>query len=249
MSITPENQEINASVSMAMPLKTETIPSQMETIPLKKEIILPVEPLETETALPAGYMMDRKERLIPVSNVDEYDKLIDELVLSLVADSKTYREQLMAFKKKTLDDCDTFMALLAEKYDRKPGGNKGNVTFSSFDGSKKVMLQIHDSILFGPELMIAKGIIDELLSEWTEGANHNLQALITDAFQVDKAGNISTSRILSLRRIKIGDQRWLNAMNAISESILISTSKRYLRFYEKDSAGEMQAVSLDFAKL
>ena len=200
-------------------------------------------------AIPAGYLLDRKGRFVPEAQVEDHDKLMDEFVRNLVTESKAYREQLTRFKSKAFDDCHTFMDLLAEKYDRKLGGKKGNVSFSSFDGSNKVIISIQDSIVFGPELQIAKDIIDELVSEWSEGANENLRAIITDAFQVDKEGNISTSRVLSLRRIKIDDTRWLEAMNAVSESILIATSKSYVRFYEKGDKEEMQVISLDFAKL
>ncbi|ANS86957.1 DUF3164 family protein [Vibrio scophthalmi] len=200
-------------------------------------------------AIPAGYMQDRKGRFVPASQVEDHDKLMDEFVRNLVAVSKQHRALLTEFKARAFDDCHAFMDLLAEKYDRKVGGKKGNVSFTSFDGSNKVVISMQDTITFGPDLKIAKDIIDELVSEWSEGANENLRAIITDAFQVDKEGNISTSRILSLRRIKIDDARWLEAMNAVSESVLISTSKSYVRFYEKGTKDEMQAISLDFAKL
>lgn len=208
-----------------------------------------VKEITVQNTAPEGYMLDRKQRLVPVAQVEEHDKLMDDFVRNLVGESKTYREQLAQFKKKAFDDCYAFMDLLAEKYERKLGGKKGNVSFTTFDGTCKVVINVQDSITFGPELQIAKDIIDELVNEWSEGANENLRAIITDAFQVDKEGNINTSRILSLRRIKIDDERWLDAMNAVSESVLVSTSKSYVRFYEKSPKGEMQAVSLDFAKL
>ncbi|WP_337050261.1 DUF3164 family protein, partial [Serratia fonticola] len=72
---------------------------------------------------------------------------------------------------------------------------------------------------------MAKDIIDECVMEWSEGANANLRAIIFDAFEVDKAGKLSVSRILSLRRIKIDDPRWLTAMEAISESLQVAVSK------------------------
>ncbi|HIF9333050.1 TPA: DUF3164 family protein [Photobacterium damselae] len=199
--------------------------------------------------IPEGFMQDRKGRFVPVASIDQHDLLMDEFVRNLVAESKTYREQLAQFKKKAFEDCHTFLEMLAEKYDRKLGGKKGNVSFTSYDGSQLVRISIQDNIVFGPELQVAKDMVDELVSEWSAGANENLRAIITDAFQVDKEGNINTARILSLRRIRIEDERWLDAMNAVAESILVASSKSYVRFYEKDAKGEMQAVSLDFAKL
>ncbi|MGR5240244.1 DUF3164 family protein [Photobacterium damselae] len=211
-------------------------------------IVIPREETK-QVAIPEGFMQDRKGRLVPVASIDQHDLLMDEFVRKLVAEAKCYQSQLAAFKKKAFDDCHTFLEMLAEKYDRKLGGKKGNVSFTTFDGSKQVRISIQDNIVFGPELQVAKDMIDELVNEWAAGANENLRAIITDAFQVDKEGNINTSRILSLRRIKIDDLRWLDAMNAVAESILIASSKSYVRFYERGEKDEMNAVSLDFAKL
>ncbi|WP_394166019.1 DUF3164 family protein [Photobacterium piscicola] len=213
------------------------------------EVMQKNEQSETALVIPEGYMVDRKGRFVPIAQIDDHDLLMDELVRGLIIGAKIRREKLADFKKLAFDDCHAFLELLAEKYDRKLGGKKGNVQFTTFDGSQQVRIAIQESIVFGPELQIAKDMIDELVSEWSAGANENLRAIITDAFQVDKAGNISTSRILSLRRIKIDDERWLEAMNAVAESILIASSKSYVRFYEKGEKDEMQAISLDFAKL
>lgn len=97
---------------------------------------------------------------------------------------------------------------MAEKYGRTRGGVKGNVTFSSFDGSEQITIRVQETLTFGPELQIAKDLIDECVTEWSEGANANLRAIIGDAFQVDKEGQLNTGRILSLRRVKIQDERW-----------------------------------------
>ena len=73
--------------------------------------------------------------------------------------------------------------------------------------------------------------------------------MVNDAFQVDKEGKISVSRVLGLRRHAIEDARWQKAMQAISDSIIVTDSKNYIRFYERDSEGKYQAISLDFANI
>ena len=50
---------------------------------------------------------------------------------------------------------------------------------------------------------------------------------------MDKEGNLNTSRILGLRRVEIQDPRWLRAMQAISESVQVVSSKAYVRLYER----------------
>ncbi len=71
---------------------------------------------------------------------------------------------------------------MAEKYGRTRGGAKGNVTFSSFDGAQQITIRVQETLTFGPELQIAKDLIDECVTEWSEGANANLRAIISDAF-------------------------------------------------------------------
>ncbi len=179
--------------------------------------------------------------------IEEHDIEMDAFVRNQVRKAKELQVVLLQFKQNAFDDCYAFMGLLAEKYDRKIGGQKGNVIFSTFDGSMQVRIAVQDTLTFGPELQIAKQIIDECLNDWAKDANQNLRTLITDAFEVDKEGELNTGRILSLRRIKINDERWKQAMEAISESLRIVVSKTYINFREKDSNGKYNNIPLDLA--
>ncbi|MCG9624612.1 DUF3164 family protein [Vibrio mediterranei] len=203
----------------------------------------------TDIAVPEGYLRDRKQRLIPLEQVPAHDLEMNDFVLATVAKAYEMQEQLREFKAAAFGDCHAFLDLLAEKHERKLGGEKGNVTFSSYDGTKQVQISVQDSIVFGPELQVAKDIIDECLHEWSEGANANLKAIVTDAFEIDKEGNLNTGRILSLRRISIDDERWQQAMKAIADSILVASTKPYIRFKERGDAKKMVNISLDIAAL
>ncbi|WP_143413368.1 DUF3164 family protein, partial [Haemophilus aegyptius] len=68
------------------------------------------------------------------------------------------------------------------------------------------------------------------------------------AFNVDKEGNLNTSRILGLRRVDIQDERWQNAMQAISESVQVVSSKAYVRLYERvGETDQYVPIALDVA--
>ncbi|WP_417883065.1 DUF3164 family protein [Vibrio rumoiensis] len=203
----------------------------------------------TQTTVPAGYMKDRKGRLVPENLVEAHDLEMDAFVKFLANKAREQQEMLRKFKADSFAECHAFLELLGEKYDRKLGGEKGNVTFSSYDGSTQVQISVQSTLVFGPELQVAKELIDECLSDWSEGANDNLKVVVNDAFDVDKEGNLNTGRILSLRRIAIDDIRWLNAMKAISDSMLVASTKPYLRFKERDEQGKMVNISLDIATL
>lgn len=197
--------------------------------------------------IPTGFRVNTKGHLVPETAIKEIDLLRDELVQNLIGGAQLVQQQLRKFKEQAFGDIAAFLDLSLEKYDAQIGGNKGNVTLMSFDGKYKVTRQIADSIRFDERLQAAKALIDECISEWANGSNDNLQVLIHDAFQVDKEGKISTNRVLGLRRLDIQDEKWQDAMQAISDSIIITDSKAYIRFYERDEKGNYQAISLDFA--
>ncbi len=201
------------------------------------------------TQIPDGFRQDSKGRLVPESAIKPIDFERDALVSRLIKNVKEVLQQLKQFKALAFGDIAAFVDLSLEQYDVHLGGNKGNVTLYSFNGQFKIVRQIQDSIRFDERLQAAKVLIDECIQSWSADSNDHLKVLILDAFQVDKEGKISTGRVLGLRRHDIKDEKWLQAMDAIAESINIVDSKSYVRFYERDKDGKYQAISLDFANV
>ncbi|MGP8829771.1 DUF3164 family protein [Klebsiella quasipneumoniae] len=195
------------------------------------------------------YMKDRKGRLVPISQISDYDLAMDSFVREQVAAAKAKNAELSEFKDRAFNECYAWLDLVAEKFGRTRGGVKGNVTFPTFDGSQQITIRVQETLTFGPELQIAKELFDECVTDWSKGANANLQAIVTDAFQVDKEGQLNTGRILSLRRVKIQDERWIKAMDAISESLQVAMSKTYINFREKDKSGKLVNIPLDIAAI
>ena len=135
-----------------------------------------------------------------------------------------------------------------EQYGVATGGEKGNVTLTSFDGRYKVVRHMQERIVFGEQLMAAKELIDQCVTTWSAGASDNIRALVQHAFQVDKEGKINTSRVLSLRRLAIDDPAWLDAMSAIADSMHTTGTTAYIRFYERtDTQAPWRAIVLDMA--
>ena len=195
------------------------------------------------------YRQDAKGNLVPLANIKEIDLLRDELVMEIVGKAQTVQQQMAAFKADSMADIAAFVQLSADRYDVAVGGKKGNVTLHSFDGAYRVNLSMQDTLVFDEGLLAAKALIDECINEWTEGSRSELKTLINAAFQVDKEGNISTARVLGLRRLKIKDEKWQRAMEALSDSLQVHTSKQFVRVYKRDDAGEYQLVSLDIVKV
>lgn len=195
------------------------------------------------------YMRDAKGGLVPLALVKPVDKLMDEMVRKMMFFARDLSEQIGRFKGHCFDDVGSFMALLEQHYHAKPGGKKGNMTFTRYDGCEKVQIQVADLIEFGPELQAAKSLVDECLMEWGADSREELRAVVARAFQVDKAGKINRSELFMLLRTDISDERWVRAMAAIRDSIRIIGSKTYIRFYERPAAdAPWTPVSIDLAQ-
>ena len=132
---------------------------------------------------------------------------------------------------------------------KKLGGKKGNITLTSFDGRYKLIVAVNDGILFNEKLQIAKQLIDECIGKWSKNARPELKVLVDDAFNVGKNGLVSTGKVLGLRRLNITDATWRRAMDAITESIQVVSSKTYMRFYERQEDESYKQIPLDVASL
>lgn len=201
-----------------------------------------------QTQIPPGYWQDAQGNLIPESKVKEIEKLRHELVTRLCQLAEATSGDLAKFKLNTMTEVASFIALSLDQYGVKTGGNKGNVTLTTFDGRYRLVRQMSENIVFGEQLMAAKELIDQCVHEWAQGANDNIRALVNHAFQTDKEGKINTGRVLSLRRLNINDPKWQQAMQAIADSMQTASTKPYVRFYKRDETTlEYKPIVLDAA--
>jgi len=204
--------------------------------------------MNSPETIPNGYMQDQAGRLVPIDTVKPIDIERDKLVADVIGKARALNGQIATFKNAVFGDIAAFIELSAEQYGAKVGGQKGNVTLMSFDGRYKVQRAIAEHISFDERLQAAKALIDECITDWSQGSRPEIQVLVNNAFQVDKEGNINTGRVLGLRRLQIGDDRWQRAMQAISEAVQVVGSKSYIRVYERiGDSGEYRAIALDVA--
>jgi hypothetical protein len=202
----------------------------------------------TDTTIPEGFWQDAKGRLVPDRLVKPAAKLEDQTVRKIVGFALDLSDRIARFKAHSFDDIAAFKSLLGEQYGENKGGAKGNVTLSSFDGSLKVQIQIADQISFGPELQIAKSLIDRCITAWSDGSRDEIKTLVNDAFQVSKEGTINMDNVLRLRRLDIQDETWRQAMAAISDAIRVVGSKSYLRVsHRSNPEADWRMIPLDIA--
>jgi len=201
-----------------------------------------------ETKAPDGYRVNALGHLVPEDQIREVDKLRDDLVRRMIGRAKECSEAVSRFRLFCRMEVSAFLELAAEEHGVKMGGEKGNLTLSSFDGSFRIVRAVDERIEFTEGLAVAREIIERCIARWSAGADGNLVALVRQAFEADKAGNLSTARVLALLSVRLEDAEWQQGMAALRDSIRVAGSKAYVRFYERDASGKYNQIPLDAEK-
>jgi hypothetical protein len=203
--------------------------------------------MNTETTFP-NHRRDHLGRWVHESQVKTIDSIRDEMVVRIAKRAAEHSALLAALKREFFEEIAAFVELSASEYGTRLGGEKGNVTLYSYDGRYKVIRAISEHIRFDERLQAAKHLIDECLNDWTSDSRSELRTIVQDAFRVDQSENLRVQQILSLRRYAIDDERWLRAMEAISDSMQVIGSKAYVRVYERvGNTTEYRQIPLDMA--
>lgn len=195
------------------------------------------------------YMSDARGNLTPVELIKAQHLLEDETVRKVMGFALALSAQVARFKEHTYQDLGAFDAILEQEYGLTKGGRKGNRTYQTYDGLMKVEVRVADLLDFGPELQIAKQLLDECLNEWSAESRSEVRAVITDTFNTDKEGTVNRSQIFRLLRMDINDPRWNRAMDALREAIRIVGSKTYYRIQMRENFdAPLATVTIDLAK-
>lgn len=196
------------------------------------------------------YVVDAKGALLPVETVQPRDMLQDELIGRLIGFARDLSAELVRFKAHSFADITAYQDLLAQEYGARAGGPRGNISLMSIDGCSRVTVQVADRIDFGPELQIAKRLVDECLIEWGGESRPELRAVVNTAFAVDQAGRVNQAGLYQILRLDIEDERWQRAMTAIRDSMRVVGTKQYVRFHVRPNAeAGWDPISLDIAAL
>ena len=186
--------------------------------------------------------------LVPEDQVKDSDRLRDRFVLEAAEKIMDIRTQMIRVKAEILDDIEAFMQTMSESYGVKLGGEKGNLSFTSFDGRVQLKYYRNDYLTFNEGIHIAKKLIDEFLEDITKDSSRSIKQIVNSAFNL-KQGRMDVKAILKLREINETDPRWVKAMQIIDESKQWNEGSRALRLYIRGKTGEMELVPMDFTSL
>lgn len=189
-----------------------------------------------------GMVKDSQGRMVPVEMVKPADRQRDDLVHDLFARYAQVQVACQAFREKADSEIDSHLALVQEQYGTKVRGQVGNLVLTTYDGEMRIVRAVDKILAFTDEIHAAKQLIFECVNEWVDGARPELKVVAEDAFRQDKQGHLSADRILGLLRWKIEDKRWVQAMQAIRDSIKVQSTRQYLRFYRRTPEGTYQHI-------
>lgn len=206
---------------------------------------------EEADVVPKGFWRNAKGGFDPVSRIKDVDKLRDALVKSLCATAEEQSGVLTKLRQQAMAEVSEFIRLSAELHGAKFRGEagKGGVTLFSYDGKYKVQRSCGESIGFTEGAQVAKQLMDECLQTWGKGSSHNYRAIVNSAFETDASGGLSVSRLMALRKPKIDDPKWQQALQILDESMVAVSSKMYIRFFKRNEHGEYQPIPLDLTRV
>jgi hypothetical protein len=185
------------------------------------------------TEIPNGYMKNSRGDLVLIENIKPIDLLKDQAAIALTKQAIDIHTALVKFKRMALDDIQELIKTAAEKYDLKLGGDKGNITITSFDGRYKIQRTFADQISFGLELEAAKELFLRYLDEVTAGTDGEIRALIDGAFRTTNNGSLRTADLLRLLKYDIKHPDWVQACEALKDSISVDGKTVYVRVSER----------------
>jgi len=192
---------------------------------------------------------DAKGSLVPIALVKPRDLLQDEIARKIMGYAIALSEQITRFKAHVAEDIQVFEEVLALEYDAKIGGPKGNKSLMSYDGLFRVSVRTADKYEYGPELETAKSLVDECMNDWASDARDELKVIVTEAFNVNKEGNVSRAALLRLKKWDIKDERWLRAMDAINDAEREVGKATYFHCHRRVTTdAPWEAITIDLAK-
>lgn len=174
---------------------------------------------------------------MPLDLVKTEHWLEDQMVRKIIAFAKPLSAEIARFKRHTRADIAEFDRTLEAKYGlvKRGRAGKGNQQYKTIDGLMMVETRVNDVTEFGPQLQVAKQLLDECLLEWVAEGRAEIQAIVTKAFNTDQAGKINKNAIIALTKIESDDPRWQQAMEAIHEAVRVIGTKERLSFSFKPS--------------
>lgn len=188
---------------------------------------------------------------VPISFVPKRDKQVTRLVAKHMKVAMDISGKIAALRTAVLDAVTEFVSWSESQNDvQTPGGTKGNINLTSFDGLTQIRVRKPEYIEFDERLEQAKTVMLNFLADFgeTDQARMAIQ-IVTAAFTTTRDGRVRADAVLAVqRRVRIDHPTWRKAIALIEDSKQAVAAKTYVRFYRRqDTEKDFQLVTLNIA--
>ena len=181
---------------------------------------------------PDGYLENENGHLVPLKNVQPMDLERDKLVMAAFERTQAMQAAMQQYKQDLYAMVREFLDHSAQQYEVEYAP-KGNVTLYNFNKTVKVQISCATEVRFTEQLQSAQTLLEEWITEKSDGADEELVLIIRETFAADTEGRVSTSKLLQLLRYNIESPTWKTAMQAVRDSMMPVGKKEYIRVYER----------------
>lgn len=183
---------------------------------------------------------------IPEEAIKPQDILRDDLVSECAEKILGLRKQMIEVKQEVNEEVERFLELVAKSYGKNLGGAKGNLQLNNYEGTLRIEKHMSENYYFNEGIHVAKKLIDDYLEDVTKNSSSDIKAIVTSAFKM-RQGQLDVKSIMKLRQIEVTDPRWKEAMDIISDSLVVKSTTPSLRLYTRDNEGKLNQVTMDFS--
>ncbi len=188
---------------------------------------------------------------VPQSFVPARDKRATKIINTHIKAAQALSEKLTALRSSVLEAVTDFVAWSEAENDvATPGGAKGNINLTSFDGLTQIRIRKPEYIEFDERLGQAQTIMFEYLHSLGNSPEAQIAiAIVTEAFTTTRDGRVRADAVLAVdRRIRLDAPQWRKAMALLHESRMAIAAKTYVRFYTRpDTESDFAMISLNIA--
>lgn len=183
---------------------------------------------------------------VPEKYIKDQDKSRDALVSKLIGKARQLHVVINNAKRMMESE---IAAYLQDSALREGEEWVGGTTLYNFSMDEAIVIKIAKKWTFDERLQVAKQKIDKCIASWGQGSDERIVALVNRAFKVDSKGEVDAQQIIGLRQFNFTDPLWREAMDLISDSQKVQSTKTYFYFQEAGPDGKLKSIVLDFAAL
>ncbi len=177
--------------------------------------------------------------------------LQNDITVKMVEGARALRDLIVEQKRQLAADGELYVRSMMALYNANPTGRRGGFTITSYDDLMKAEFSVSDYRAVDGAIVAAQALVAEVLNDLMGQIEPWMRDLLDSAFNRDeRTGKINMDNLQKLKRVDIPHPKWPDACAAIEDSVRVTGSQSYLRFYERDRQDEKwRAISLQFSAL